>query len=1441
MPLRSNLKLFDSQIEKASALIEEHVPLAIRRGAFLDIGCGIGNGVIAALRHGASLAIGVDIDLSLFAHEFVPAEFRAICRHFGVDADRALLIEADLLAMKLLPGTIDLCIMLDAAEHVPSPWRFIQIAHDCLAEGGYFVLDASPLYYSPVGHHFFHLFSRETDAWIHLRPDFESCLPMANDSEWHEQNFRRLNRVTHQELRDAFIGAGFNLLREDRGKENADLAALFEKFGPLIDPALGVKRQWLFEERIVLVGRKGAERSANFDVTLPTHEVLSFSVIINTDSRAAALGNTLRSLCHLDYPRFEVCVVHGPTADGTRELLEAWRGRIKIAACPVRNLTISRNIGIALAAGDVLAFLDDDAIPEPEWLRDLAAAYDAPDVGGAGGFVYDHTGASFQCRYMTLDRLGVARERDRATPELNFPLSNDIPHLLGTNCSFRRNALIGMGGFDEEIGRYLDESDVCCRMVDHGFLLKQVAGAYVHHGLLPDDLRTERRITRAWYPLVKNKLYFPLANGRKHHTIDAILADARTFTKNYADHTAYVIERGFLPKDDRRRFRQEADRGWRDGLRAGLAGERRFISGDTLRRYAQDFLPFAATIPAGGRMTFCLLSQDYPPGHLGGIGRYMHQLARSMAARGHHVHVLTRGHERDRIAFVDSVWVHRMVPREHAPPAFADGVRVPPHIWNYAATMAQEIARIAEHRQVDAVYAPLWDCEGLALLTDGRFPLVTALQTPLRSYLDHNPQLAADPRFMADFGTPMLAVEKRLLQGSAAIHAISAAIATDIERAYAVSLRPPRLTVVPLGLEDWSRLPAVQPAASPDGTVRILFVGRLEPRKGIDVLLAAAKALLPGRQHVHLDVVGSDPFAADERRSYRAAFERDPAAAAIRDRVRFHGEASDEVLRGFYRACDVFVAPSRYESFGLVLIEAMMFAKPVIACRAGGMPDVVADGATGLLAEPADAASLLACLERLVDDGVLRRRMGATGRSRYEERFTPERMTDALIDFLSAVGSAPRPSQHALQPSEPSVGARTPEPARAEPFGDDRAGARPARVAVVCSVLARHDGVAAVVRHAIATLRRHGQYEVSVFTARNDFAEVPAHVVEGVGQLLLHPAFLAADLVIYQFAIYHPLFDALIAGGPRAKQIVVFHNVTPAELVSPEQRPVIELSFRQLFNLQYADRIWADSEVNAAELVARGFDPDQIEVIPLAVDRPPPAALADKPRGTVELVFVGRIVASKGVLDLVEAVDRVRRACDVPFRLSIAGNLEYSHPAYVDAVRHAIAERGLACVRFLGTVEDDVLASLYRAAHILAIPSYHEGFCAPVIEALRSGCIPVGYAAYNVPNVANRLGRMVALGDRVALAAALTETIAAVAQSAGQPDAPLLPLDCGIVSRRAFDQAARAHVAQFTPERVGDAMLRSITAVLAAPARASGAAGARFVGDDGRMTITARR
>src|SRR5579859_991644 len=386
----------------------------------------------------------------------------------------------------------------------------------------------------------------------------------------------------------------------------------------------------------------------------------TFSIVINTDNRADSLARTLQSLSYLDYPDFEVCVVRGPTPDGTEKVLEPWRGKVKSAQCAARNLAVSRNIGIALSAGDIVAFIDDDAVPEAEWLRDLAAAYEAPEIQAAGGFVLDQTGVDFQWRYSTTNRLGETEVKwDRATPELNVRGTPNFPALLGTNCSFRRQTLLELGGFDEEYEYFLEETDLCCRLIDRGGKIAQVAGAYVHHLLAPGGRRTEQRRLRYWYPTIKNKIYFALMNGGAHHDMAAIVRDVTVFVGYHRGVLERDIVNGEQTEADLARFHAEAARAWGDGLTRGLAGKRQLLRSATLSEHAAPLLPFAALVPAGGRKTFCFLTQHYQPAAMAGIARSVPSLARSIATLGHHAHLLTRATERDSVAFEGGIWVHR--------------------------------------------------------------------------------------------------------------------------------------------------------------------------------------------------------------------------------------------------------------------------------------------------------------------------------------------------------------------------------------------------------------------------------------------------------------------------------------------------------------------------------------------------------------------------------------------------------------------------------------------------------------------------------------------------------------------------------------------------------------------------------------------------------------
>jgi glycosyltransferase involved in cell wall biosynthesis len=171
----------------------------------------------------------------------------------------------------------------------------------------------------------------------------------------------------------------------------------------------------------------------------------------------------------------------------------------------------------------------------------------------------------------------------------------------------------------------------------------------------------------------------------------------------------------------------------------------------------------------------------------------------------------------------------------------------------------------------------------------------------------------------------------------------------------------------------------------------VLYVGRLEKRKGILDLFAAIPLILKQVPNARFIIAGSDNSHSDGFKSktgldYPAYFAEHyhhylPA-------VQFKGMVNDDILQTLYQSCDLFVAPSLYESFGLIYLESMNYAKPVIGCCAGGIPEVVDHGVTGLLVEPqapkalAEAAvSLLRSPERL-------RALGLAGRQRLVEKFS---------------------------------------------------------------------------------------------------------------------------------------------------------------------------------------------------------------------------------------------------------------------------------------------------------------------------------------------------------------------------------------------------------------------------------------------------------------------
>lgn len=192
---------------------------------------------------------------------------------------------------------------------------------------------------------------------------------------------------------------------------------------------------------------------------------------------------------------------------------------------------------------------------------------------------------------------------------------------------------------------------------------------------------------------------------------------------------------------------------------------------------------------------------------------------------------------------------------------------------------------------------------------------------------------------------------------------------------------------------------------SGSGPLRLLFVGRLVERKGVEVLVEALPRILEERDAV-LTVVGEGGREA----AIRAAARR----CGVEDRVELTGYVADEELSRRYASCDIFVLPAVVdrkgdtEGLGVVLLEALRHERPVVASRVGGIPDIVEEGRTGWLVPPRDAAALAGRILQLARRPGEARRVAREGREIVEERFGWDGILEGLEEIYAEALDARR-------------------------------------------------------------------------------------------------------------------------------------------------------------------------------------------------------------------------------------------------------------------------------------------------------------------------------------------------------------------------------------------------------------------------------------------------
>ncbi|AOI64901.1 glycosyltransferase family 4 protein [Burkholderia territorii] len=357
------------------------------------------------------------------------------------------------------------------------------------------------------------------------------------------------------------------------------------------------------------------------------------------------------------------------------------------------------------------------------------------------------------------------------------------------------------------------------------------------------------------------------------------------------------------------------------------------------------------------------------------------------------------------------------------------------------------------------------------------------------------------------------------------------------------------------------------------------------------------------------------------------------------------------------------------------------------------------------------------------------------------------------------------------------------------------------KVSYVNGICVKNDAISNSIRDEVRALRKSGVDDVRLYAYACEYDDIPSTVVSEVRDIAFDPHFLASDVVIFHFGIYYPLFDLLSIVPARARRLVVFHNVTPREFVKPESRALIDQSFSQMSNIAWADHVICVSDTNLEVLRKAGID-TPATVLPLAIHSMshPPSRKPSVVDNIVRIAFIGRFVKSKGPHELLMALSNVLASnptCAV--KLDMVGNLLFSDPELLAQIETIIATLARQYgrrveIKIHGNASEEQKHEILQDADLFVLPTYHEGFGVPIVEAISNGCYVIAYDNSNVPSVTNGFGRLVNTGCIDSLSAELAQAVEKVVSAAWRGS--------GDESYQTFVTHATRYAEEFSPGRV---------------------------------------